>query len=568
MKTLAVAGCLAAFVFCGSARAQSTLYTFLGDHADDEFGWCIDGAGDVNADGWDDIVVGARYADSNGPNAGLVRVFSGKTGAILHNWKGAKQYDHFGTSVAGIGDVNADGRADILVGIDGTDVNGSSSGSAVVYSGANGAVLNTLQGLAANDIFGTSAAGLGDVNGDGKGDYAIGAPWNDNASGVDCGHVKVYSGANGAVLFTFIGDATSDYFGTSVAGAGDVNKDGRPDIIVGSPYGDGPTGSASGYARVYSGANGSVLYTFRGDTAGDNLGCAVAGAGDVNADGWADVIVGADHDDPTGTSSGSAIVFSGKNGAQLYKFAGDAATDLFGSSVGGAGDFDKDGFADLLVGATWDDNSGINAGSLRVFSGFDGQVLYTLNGAAAGDQFGYKVSAVGDVNNDGTVDFAGTSYLAAQNGNASGFVRIWSPLPQPVITYCTAKVNSLGCTPAISSTGLPKVSGTSAFTIRATNEIGGRQGSLFYGYVPQEAPFMGGWLCMKQPLKRTVVLTSGGSVSACDGSYSFDFNNWIRTSGEPGLVAGRFVAVQYWSRDPASSSTSNMTDALRFVISP
>ncbi|MBI5435129.1 MAG: FG-GAP repeat protein [Planctomycetes bacterium] len=568
MKSLAVAGCLAVVALSGTVRGQSTLYTFLGDAANDEFGWCIDGAGDVNADGWSDIVVGARYADSNGANAGIVRVFSGKTGAILYNWKGAKAYDHLGTSVAGIGDVNADGYADILVGADGTDVNGSGAGSASVYSGKTGTVLSTVSGTAANDIFGTAVAGLGDVDADGRPDYAIGAPWNDNANGVDGGSVRVVSGKNGNLLFTFIGDATSDYFGMTVTGAGDVNKDGRADIAVGAPYGDGPTGSASGYVRVFSGANGTVLYTLRGDSAGDNFGGSVAGAGDVNNDGWVDLIVGAQYDDPTGTSSGSASVMSGKNGAVLHKFVGDAATDLFGSSVSGAGDIDHDGFADVLVGATWDDNTGANAGSMRVFSGFDGQALYTLNGVAAGDQFGYKVASVGDVNKDGTLDFAGTSYLAAQHGTASGFVRVWSPLPEPVVSYCTSKVNSLGCTPTISHTGMPKVSGTAAFTIRATNELAGHNGALFYGFVPQAKPFQGGWLCIEQPLMRTTLLSSGGSGSACNGSYSFDFNNWIRNGGDPALVAGELVCVQYWSRDPGALGTSNTTNALRFVINP
>ncbi|MCC7171148.1 MAG: FG-GAP repeat protein, partial [Planctomycetes bacterium] len=545
-----------------------TLYTFLGDAANDEFGWCIDAAGDVNADGWADVVVGARYADSNGANAGIVRVFSGKTGAILYNWKGGKAYDHLGTSVAGIGDVNADGYADILVGADGTDVNGSGAGSASVYSGKTGTVLSTVSGTAANDIFGTAVSGLGDVDADGRPDYAIGAPWDDHANGVDGGRVRVVSGKNGNVLFTFIGDATSDYFGMSVSGVGDVNKDGRADIAVGAPYGDGPTGSASGYVRVFSGANGAVLYTLRGDSAGDNFGGSVAAAGDVDNDGWVDLIVGAQYDDPTGTSSGSASVISGKNGSVIHKFVGDTATDLFGSSVSGAGDIDHDGFADLLVGATWDDNSGANAGSLRVFSGFDGQVLYTLNGVAAGDQFGYKVVSVGDVNKDGTLDFAGTSYLASQHGTASGFVRVWSPLPEPVVSYCTSKVNSLGCTPTISHTGMPKVSGTTAFTIRATNELPGHNGSLFYGFVPQAKPFQGGWLCIEQPLMRTTLLSSGGSGSTCNGSYSFDFNNWIRNGGDPALVAGELVCVQYWSRDPGAVGTSNTTSALRFVINP
>ncbi|MCE9596040.1 MAG: integrin alpha [Planctomycetes bacterium] len=568
MKILAVAGCLAVVAFSGTVRAQSTLYTLLGDAADDEFGWSVAGAGDVNKDGYADIVVGARYADVNGVNAGLVRVFSGKTGVTLYNWKGSKAYDHLGTSVAGVGDINGDGFADIAVGADGTDPNGSASGSVVIYSGKNGLVISTVNGAAANDIAGTSVSALGDINGDGTPDFVVGAPWNDNGNGVDSGSARVISGKTGTVLFTFLGDATSDYFGMTVAGAGDVNNDGKTDVMVGAPYGDGATGSASGYARVFSGANGAVLYTKRGDTAGDNFGASLSGAGDVDGDGWGDFIVGALYDDPTGVSSGSATVFSGKTGSVIHKLVGDAATDLFGSSVGTPGDVDHDGFSDLIVGITWDDNTGINAGAVRVFSGFDGQVLFTLNGGAASEQFGYQVASVGDVNNDGVVDFAGTSYLASQHGNASGLVRVFSPLPEPVLTYCTSKVNSKGCTPAISSSGLPKVSGTAPFTIRASNELSKHNGSLIYGFEPQQTPFQGGWLCMKQPLNRCKLQKSGGTAGNCTGAYSFDFNNFIRSGNDPALKAGTFVCVQWWSRDLASIGGANTTDALRFVISP
>src|SRR5690606_28077584 len=160
-----------------------------------------------------------------------------------------------------------------------------------------------------------------------------------------------------------------------VSGAGDVNNDGFGDLIAGA-IGDDNNGSGSGSARVFSGADGSILYTFDGDSADDQFGESVSGAGDVNNDGFEDLIVGASFDDNNGSNSGSARVFSGADGSSLYTFDGDSAFDFLGVSVSGAGDVNGDGFDDLIIGASFDDNSGSNSGSARVFSGADGAALY------------------------------------------------------------------------------------------------------------------------------------------------------------------------------------------------
>ncbi len=112
----------------------------------------------------------------------------------------------------------------------------------------------------------------------------------------------------------------------------------------------------------------TILFTFDGDSAGDFFGISVSGAGDVNADGFADLIVGANGDDNNGTRSGSARVFSGLDGSILFTFDGDSAGDRFGTSVSGAGDVNGDGFADLIIGAHLDDNNGTDSGSARVIS--------------------------------------------------------------------------------------------------------------------------------------------------------------------------------------------------------
>jgi len=235
----------------------------------------------------------------------------------------------------------------------------------------------TFHGDSAGDQFGISLSNAGDVNGDGFDDLIVGAPRDDN-NRTDSGSASVFSGMDGRVLYTSDGDSTDDRFGTSVSRAGDVNGDGFADWIVGARL-DDDNGENSGSARVFSGVDGRVLYTFRGDSAGDDFGVSVSGAGDVNGDGFDDLIVGARYDDNNGTDSGSARVFSGVDGSVLYTLNGDSAGDRFGRSVADAGDVNNDGFCDLIVGATLSDTHGSDFGSARVFSGKNGSTLYTLS---------------------------------------------------------------------------------------------------------------------------------------------------------------------------------------------
>ena len=361
---LLVMGCLVVAV---PARAQTTLYTFNGDSVGDFFGVSVSGAGDVNGDGFADLIVGAAQDDNNGADAGSARVLSGLNGSVLYTFNGDSPFDFFGVSVSGAGDVDGDGYADLIVGARGDDNNGERSGSARVFSGLDGSILYTFDGDSAADTFGASVSGAGDVNGDGFADLIVGAAQDDN-NGFSSGSARVFSGLDGSILFTFDGDSAIDLFGISVSGAGDVDGDGFADIIVGARRDDN-NGDSSGSARVFSGADGSVLYTFNGDSPFDFFGGSVSGAGDVDGDGFADLIVGAHLDDNNGTDSGSARVFSGFDGSVLYTFDGDSGGDRFGLSVSGAGDVDGDSFADLIVGAVFDDNNGTDSGSARVISG-------------------------------------------------------------------------------------------------------------------------------------------------------------------------------------------------------
>ncbi len=392
--------------------------TLNGDSEGDELGTSVSDAGDVNGDGHADLIVGAPFDDNNGDNSGSARVFSGLDGSMLYTFNGDTG-DWLGHSVSGAGDVNGDGYADLIVGAYQDDNNGNNSGSARVFSGVNGSILYTFNGDSADDLLGESVSGAGDVDGDGHADLIVGAYGDDN-NGPASGSARVFSGLDGSILYTFNGDSAFDYLGASVSGAGDVNGDGYADLIVGA-YQDDNNGNNSGSARVFSGVNGSILYTFNGDSAYDRLGFSVSGAGDVNGDGYADLIVGAPFDN---NLSGSARVFSGLDGSMLYTFNGDfVGNAFFGTSVSDAGDVNGDGVADLIVGAQALLSEGLPYA--QVFSGLNGSILYDFFGDSAGDSFGVSVSGAGDVDGDGYDDLIVGATYDDNNGADSGSARVF-----------------------------------------------------------------------------------------------------------------------------------------------
>jgi hypothetical protein len=414
------------FVFVSTAGAQTVLYTFDGGAAGDLFGRRVSDAGDVNKDGVPDVVVGIQGASANGPSSGGAQVFSGLDGSVLYTFDGESAGDLAGFGVTGAGDVNNDGYADIILGAFGDDNNGSNSGSARVYSGFDGSELYLFNGAAAGDNFGGAVSGLGDVNGDGFDDLLVGAAFTD-VNGAESGSAYVFSGLDGSTLYTLHGNSAGDLFGVWVLGAGDVNADGVPDFIVGAPN-DEPNGTRSGSASVYSGADGTVLYLFNGQAANLRFGRAVAGAGDANADGYADLIVGAP-DDSTRTTPGTAQVFSGRDGSVLLEFTGQTVGDVFGLAVSSAGDVNADGFADVVIGALREDANGIDSGAVYVYSGRDGRLLFKLVGAGPDDLLGGSVSGAGDIDGDGFAEVIAGAHQADANGMSSGSAIIASLAP-------------------------------------------------------------------------------------------------------------------------------------------
>ncbi|MCI0589531.1 MAG: hypothetical protein L0323_22175 [Planctomycetes bacterium] len=304
------------------------------------FGTSVSGAGDLDGDGLSDFLVGAPYASPGGiPEAGEVIAFSGADGSLLLSIPGLSFGEGFGRSVAPVGDVDGDSVPDLIAGA----AYAFSKGRASVHSGASGALLFNFVGRKRSD-FGWSVAGAGDVNGDGRGDFLVGAPF----SGVGGkGFARIHSGLNGKPLRTLKGKKGSRLFGWSVARVGDVDGDGSSDVAVGAR----DALFYSGQVTLFSGKRGKPLLTFVGGL-DDGLGCAVAGPGDVNGDGVPDLLAGAWSRSGEGmVDNGRAILFSGLDGSTLRVFDGDSTNAQFGWSVAGPGDVNGDLVPDLFVGA-------------------------------------------------------------------------------------------------------------------------------------------------------------------------------------------------------------------------
>lgn len=421
-----------------AAAAAAPKFQWNGTTEYDYFGGAVAAAGDVNKDGTPDVLVGAPWQDPGGrEDAGSVYVYSGKNGALLRQLDGAHAGDHYGYSVAGAGDVNGDGYADILVGARDEWLGAINRvGAAYVYSGKDGALLWQKHGVNEGDLYGWAVAGLGDVNKDGFADVAVTAPYMDPGGRPDAGSVFVLSGVDGSQLFRFDGEDTfnpSDNLGISVAAAMDVNKDTYPDIIVGVPHWDPRNEYNAGGAWLFSGKDGTVLKKWEGVHYLDYTGWSVAGVGDVNGDGFPDLAVGATvlhAGDPNKFYSwktyGGFYIFSGADYSQLLRVVAPEEYTYLGNTASWVGDVNRDGKADVLIGAPNSNPGGVyNGGTAYVYSG-TGQVLQRYDGVNRGDLVGWAVAGLGDINADGLGDLVvGTPNLAVSGALRAGSVAVY-----------------------------------------------------------------------------------------------------------------------------------------------
>jgi len=461
--------------------------------AGDQSGWSVSGAGDINGDGIDDLIIGANRADNNGSDSGSSYVVFGNQdgfsstlnlssldGSNGFRLDGVTAFDFSGHSVSGAGDINGDGIDDLIIGANRADNNGFGSGSSYVVFGRQDGFSSTLNlssldgsngfrldGAASGNDSGDSVSSAGDINGDGIDDLIIGAPSADNNSR-DSGSSYVVFGSqdgfsptldlsslDGSNGFRLDGAVAFDDSGDSVSGAGDINGDGIGDLIIGAP-GANNDGSRSGSSYVVFGSQNDFSPTlnlssldgnngFRLDGAArlGQSGFSVSGAGDINGDGIDDLIIGAFRADNNVSDSGSSYVVFGSqddfsptidlsslDGSNGFRIDGAARLGQSGFSVSGAGDINGDGINDLIIGAF---RAELSSGSSYVVFGsqngfsptidlsrLDGSNGFRLAGAVLGDISGFSVSSAGDINGDSIDDLIIGAPGASNNGSRSG----------------------------------------------------------------------------------------------------------------------------------------------------
>lgn len=378
------------------------LHTLVGEAAGDQFGWEARVLGDLNGDGVADFVATSPTNDAGGNDAGRIYVYSGLTGQELFRVTGTTAGAWFGNSVSAAGDLNGDGIPDLIVGEPFT-----ARGRARVFSGADGALLMTFLGQTNGDQFGFRVTGGADADGDDIPDLIISAIARDT-NGNNSGSAYLYSGANFSLLCTVNGVDAADQFGGAVAFVGDLDGDERSEFVIGA---QNAGNSANGRAYVYSFVDGqcALRQTLVPGSPSIEFGqFFISGRQDVDADGVPDFYV-------SDFNANRAHLYSGATLERLHTFAGD--------NNGGFGigellpDIDNDGYADLILAAWISPAGGDQAGKTFVYSGRTYDVLETLTHTIPGATFGFDAAGIGDINGDGSADYLiSAAWDAAQRG--------------------------------------------------------------------------------------------------------------------------------------------------------
>ena len=374
----------------GFVEPARIIHELQGDEPGAFFGWAVAELTDIDADGVQDLIVSAPLHGPDG--AGRTDVYSGNSGQLVHRFAEGPGELH-GYAIADAGDIDADGRHDIVAGA-------RDGNRAYVYSGRTGERLLALEGEAPGDLFGFAVASAGDIDGDGRADVLVGAPGND-ANGRDAGRAYVFAGLDGHRIRSLDGKAPGDLFGSATDWLADVDADGRFEHVIGArnagPFRDGAV-------HVFSGVTGAERFSVEADKKGEDLGWFfVAGLDDIDGDGVADIYAGDFSYSDAGDDRGAAYVYSGVDGRTLRTWFGSSARQGFGPGRE-AGDVDRDGTMDVVVGSYLSPDNARQAGKAEVFSGATGARLRTITSLSRGEQFGFDAIGLADVDGDARVD--------------------------------------------------------------------------------------------------------------------------------------------------------------------
>lgn len=553
-RLLPLATVAGAWLLGGAAAHGQILTASYWNPGDGRFGQFIADLGDVNGDGTSELFIGEPEADPSGvTDAGRVFVIEpNKTFYWIHYLEGTQTGAEFGSSGCKLGDVDGDGYGDFAISAPfWNTATHADAGRIVAYSGKTGSVMWTFDGSDTDEELGTLLAWLGDIDGDGIDEFAATRP-ND-------GEVLVLDG-NGDKKYAIVRGPNVE-FAAAIARCDDLDGDGRPDLIVGEPGYDQffPPLLDCGRAVVYSGVDGTQLTHVAGSFAGERLGSSVSGCGDVDDDGRGDFLTGAMETDKSYTDNGSVSLWSGASFTTLLKIYGEDDDDRLGLRVAGLGDFDGDGIEDFAASAK--DGGADEVGLVAVWSGADGHELYrwegtNSNGAWFSSELGIGLCA-GDWNGDAFADLAWAdpefAFYPYGSLEITGGCNTFIGAPSAAENYGAGWPGRFGV-PSLTALNEPVIGAPISVTVG--NSLG--------------APTLALLMLGSQPA--SILTSKGGTILCTDDLASFIFT--VDTAGttftedvpwDNSLATVEFF-VQVLEADPFASKKLSFTPGLKLRI--
>ena len=358
-------------VFVLSGASGNTIH-WLNGIISDNFGFAVAGNADLNGDGVPDFVVGSPgFSPPSNNHIGRVQVFSGTIGSQIWEAQGTYSYGHFGFAVAMLGDIDGDGVLEVAVGCPRGTPNGiGGAGLVSVFSGVSGIPIWETPGARNTEWLGSSLARIPDITGDGIEDLACGAIGANPGGLPDAGMIQLLSGIDGSTIYKVYGSNRNSWFGYSVASIGDIDGDGISDWAAGAPLASPGGRSYAGLVSVHSGRTGGMIRNHEGELAGDYLGTSVSGGTDLDFDGNPDYACGGVESYPGWIGKeGIFYIFSGDSGVQVLRLVGESTGDNFGSAHTVVGDLTDDAIPELAISARWASPFGyFRAGQVQIFA--------------------------------------------------------------------------------------------------------------------------------------------------------------------------------------------------------
>jgi VCBS repeat protein len=528
-----------------------------------QLGTIVSGMPDMNGDGVPDLVAGARTIGTGRGGYGVL--LSGADGSVLQGPHYGPKGETFGPGASRAGDFNGDGTEDYMVGNTLWDFPVWFSGEIRVYSGKDGSLIAKLPALhVTQDRLGHRQLPLGDINGDGF-DDVIASPLQDD-------YVAIYGGPDGHVIRKH--DPGNSTF-AHLARLGDLNGDGVTEYAIGSSTWWAPENDA-GKVDVFDGRSGSVLYRVAGLHKWSFLG-PVAPLSDIDGDGIPDWVAGEPGIDgltspfcSDGLTNGRLRIFSGVDGHELRRIpAPTSLKEAFGWRLHGGGDLNGDGYWDLLV------SSPCNLRRLRVYSGRTWAHLWTIRQDEV-KHLGFEINnlrlkgfnILGDLNGDGCAEWGVGADNLPDSGLSNGALFIFAGAPGDAEIVCVTSPNSVGAGARFSTFGSIGI-GDDELVLRVDDAPPRQQGQFFYGPALASTPYGDGILCIDggnlgiQPLGQPTTID-------LDGHAEFKVPFDALAAGPGAWTPGSTWVVQFIYRDPAGPGGSgiNSSDALLVTLNP